>query len=594
MARTLRLAGGTLTQEEIRMKPPSLTKLAVPALIAATIAACGDSGSSNPTGAPPGLPNTEPNTEPNAGACDAGRSFDGTFAGIQEVIFERHGCTAEQCHGSAAQGGLELSSAVAYANLVEVDSQGSTLARILPGDHRRSFLWLKLAAKLDPDSFEVSGAPMPSGLPAVSEDDLELLRLWIYGGAPEHETVLGTADYLDACLPPAEPVTIAPLPPPPPGEGVQFVMPPWTLPAGSEHEVCFASYYDVSDQIPAEFLDESGSFFYTDTSELRQDPQSHHLILDYAFVPIDDIRHPSFGAWTCKGGATDGAPCEPLDLDSCGDGLCATEPQRTFGCLDYGPVGGGPGVSYEPIGGAQEAQSRVDLYPGVYGQVPVRGILYWNSHAFNLTASDHRMNGRLNFMFAKDRVYPAVGIFDLSALFAPNAAPFTKEVECNDHVLPQGARLYSLTSHTHKRGELFWIDLADGTRLYENTLYNDPIEQRFDPPLAFDSPDASDRTLTYCARYNNGVAPDGSPDPETVTRRSRTPQSAIAPCEPVACAEGAIGRPCAGVGDDATCDSSPGAGDGFCDACPITGGESTENEMFLLIGDYFIEPAAAS
>ena len=39
-----------------------------------------------------------------------------------------------------------------------------------------------------------------------------------------------------------------------------------------------------------------------------------------------------------------------------------------------------------------------------------------------------------------------------------------------------------------------------------------------------------------------------------------------------------------GVDDDATCDSEPGAGDGWCDACAITGGESTENEMFLIPG----------
>jgi hypothetical protein len=70
------------------------------------------------------------------------------------------------------------------------------------------------------------------------------------------------------------------------------------------------------------------------------------------------------------------------------------------------------------------------------------------------------------------------------------------------------------------------------------------------------------------------------------------PQSArntIGGCKPTACAAGQIGAACAGEDDDATCDSSPGAGDGDCDACKITGGESTENEMFLLIGQYFID-----
>jgi hypothetical protein len=54
------------------------------------------------------------------------------------------------------------------------------------------------------------------------------------------------------------------------------------------------------------------------------------------------------------------------------------------------------------------------------------------------------------------------------------------------------------------------------------------------------------------------------------------------------------GQPCNGADDDAACDSAPGAGDGWCDACRITGGESTENEMFNLIGSFYIDPAGAN
>jgi hypothetical protein len=70
-----------------------------------------------------------------------------------------------------------------------------------------------------------------------------------------------------------------------------------------------------------------------------------------------------------------------------------------------------------------------------------------------------------------------------------------------------------------------------------------------------------------------------------VTRRSRLPQSAqntIGLCSPVACAAGKIGTPGRGEGDHRTCDTSAGANDGLCDACPITGGESTEYEMFII------------
>ena len=84
--------------------------------------------------------------------------------------------------------------------------------------------------------------------------------------------------------------------------------------------------------------------------------------------------------------------------------------------------------------------------------------------------------------------------------------------------MPIGARLFSLSSHTHQRGERFTVHHPDGTLLYENTIFNDPLRQQFDPPLLFDDPDDAARTLTYCGLYNNGVGPDGEPDPETVTR----------------------------------------------------------------------------
>ena len=38
------------------------------------------------------------------------------------------------------------------------------------------------------------------------------------------------------------------------------------------------------------------------------------------------------------------------------------------------------------------------------------------------------------------------------------------------------------------------------------------------------------------------------------------------------------------------CDSSPGKGDGICDACALTGGLTTDDEMFILIGSYFCKP----
>jgi len=550
------------------------------------LASCSGGDGASPDGGP-GVP-----SEPQ---CD-GEAFAGTFAGIQKVVFEKNGCTQQICHGSAAQGGLDLSPEVAYANLFDVRALGSTMQRVEPGDKSRSYLWLKLAAATAPGSVEINGAPMPNGLPPISEDALEALRLWIYAGAPETGTVAGTEALLEGCLPPPRPITIKPLDPPPAGEGVQFVLPTVPLAAKTEQEVCFATYYDLTEQVPAAFKDPSGKYFRFSGQELRQDPQSHHLVLMHAGVPLEDIHDPAFGRWTCAGGEHDGETCEPTDLESCRGGFCRSEVDSgAIGCVGFGPrsTSGLPILSRQ-IGGAQAAQAVQSFYDGVFAQIPLSGVLYWNSHAFNLTDEAHPLNGRLNFTYAKDQRFPVRPIFEARYVFAANAAPFTTQTVCGEHVLPQGARLFALTSHTHKRGKLFQAWSPDGSQIFENRVYNDPVKQGFEPPLAFDSESAAERTIRYCALYNNGLNDDGSANVETVTRASRVPESAkrtIGACKPVACVAGKVGAPCGGSGPeyDRACDSAPGAEDGFCDACRVTGGESTENEMFLLIGQYFID-----
>jgi hypothetical protein len=569
---------------------PSLRHLVVAFGVTALLAACGGGGGGGGSSTPP--PSEPPPANPQ---CEEGTQFTSTFEAIQKVIFEKRGCTQDVCHGSAAQGGLNLSPDVAYENIFEKPSVSSRFPLITPGDRTRSYLFHKVSAATDPGSFEIAGAPMPNGLEPLTPNELEALRMWIYAGAPETGTVGGTEQLLDACLPEPKPITIEPLDPPAPGEGFQFVMPQWDLPAKSEHELCFATYYDITDQVPAEF--QNNGMFRFKGFELRQDPQSHHLILYYPsenFRPEGvDVTDPSFGAWTCAGGERHGEACEPTDLSSCGSGLCRSEPKPTFACIGYGPSQGAP----IPVGGAQQAQAYNLFLDGVFAQLPMKGVLYWNSHAFNLTDEDTVMNGRLNYLFAENQRYPVNNIFNASRIFAANAAPYTEQTVCNDHVLPRGARLFELTSHTHQRGKHFTVDLPDGSRIYESFVYNDPVRQQFDPPLAFDSPDPKDRTLRYCSLFNNGVNEDGSPNPETVTRASRVPISAsqtIGRCTPIACVAGKIGAACNGADDDASCDSSPGAGDGDCDACRITGGESTENEMFILFGTFYIDPAAGA
>ena len=540
--------------------------------------------------------------------CPGGSStYGSTFQLIQKAIFENHGCTNDACHGAAKQAGMDLSPTVAYQNILEVPSTESAFNRVQPGDQNRSLLWLKLAARTDPTQLPVGVQVPPSYMPlspypALSSDELEALRLWIYSGAPQTGTVPGADALLNpnACLPPAVPLTIKPLDPPPLDKngqptGVQFVMPPWHLEAHSEHEICFATYYDITSQVPPQYQDPSGTLFRFNENILRQDPQSHHLILNRYVGTAADIHDPSFGAWTCNGGDNAGQTCEPTDLTSCGTGTCTSQIQQSFACVGFGPQQGG--APFYAIGGAQQAQSDTKFVDGVFGQIPMKGIFYWNSHAFNLTNQDTIMHARLNYYFATNDQYPVQPIFDTSKIFGASAPPYQTQTLCNDFVLPQGTRLFALSSHTHSHGKHFSISTPDGTSVYDSFVFNDPVARTYDPPLMFDSPDAAQRTLHYCSFYNNGQAQDGSPDPTTVTRWSLIPASAkasIGNCTPTACVAGKIGAACHGANDNHTCDSSPGANDGSCDACRLTGGESTQNEMFILIGSYYLDPTVAA
>jgi hypothetical protein len=526
-------------------------------------------------------------------------AFRSTFEAIQSQIFERRGCTASVCHGAPPfQGGLDLRPDVAYEKLFGVPStEVPTLNLVTPGARDRSYLFMKLAAATDPsllNGLEIVGVPMPNGLEPLTADELEAVRQWIYYGAPKEGAVAGTDALLNACLPPIKPISIEPLPPPAPGTGVQFVMPPWPLPAHSEFEGCMATYYDFAQQVPEGSTDPTGQLFRWRGFEVRQDPQSHHLLLYYSPLNLQpggiDVHHPSFGAWTCAGGARAGEVCEPTDLTFCGDGVCASELKPSFACVGFGPPSRQPA---EITGGAPQAQSTFLFPDGVYQQLPSKGVLYWNTHAFNVTSTDTVMNGRVNYYFAtpEQQENQACRISDFSAIFRPNNPPFTRETFCNDHLFPVGARVFQIFGHNHKHGEHFWVTDPNDTVIYDNYSYSDPVIQRYDPPLAFDSPTAADRTVRYCATYNNGVGRDDQPDVSLVTRASRVPpvaQQSIGKCTPVACVAGKIAASCT---HDTDCDSTPGAGDGWCDACPITGGESTENEMFVLFGAMYIEPS---
>jgi hypothetical protein len=558
-------------------------------------------------------------------SCPCQGDIASTWDAIQTTIFERHGCTATACHGSApGQGNLDLRRDVAYQNLVDVASTAlPSEKRVEPGARDRSLLWRKLAARTN-QLAGVPGTGMPFGNNApLSADELLAVGKWIYSGAPQSSVVPGTAPLLDACLPPAEPQKIRPPEPPAADAGVQLYGPPWHIPARGEGEVCYATYYDFSSRVPpaeqfpcpAEWGGPGKACFFYDRTALTQDPNSHHSILRL-YRGQYDITHSGWGTFTCHGGEHDGQSCNPTGIGvpapagaDCGAGSgCAGSVVPAIACLGYGPpdlsIGGG--ISRADSGNAPQILISTEPYytqaypDGVSDVMPVAGIFVVNSHAFNSSDQPTTNEQWLNIYFSPpaDRRYLLQDLFDAADIFIQDVPPFAEREYCRTLTFAQGTRVFELYSHTHKRGRLFRVwgpgvwppcSSATGTCLPEagtpflvTTDYANPDLVLFDPPLVLDQADPATRTLKYCAIYDNGAT-----DPATVKRRTGAPPlSQICNDAKVRCVAGPHrGEPCGG--SDRRCDSSTGAGDGACDACPLRGGVTTDDEMFILLGSFF-------
>ncbi len=583
----------------------------------ATIAACGSDSAS---------------TE----KCTAESTFE-----VVHSVFDERGCTASACHGAPAAdaaAGLDLRPESLYGSVVNVAGKSGPFALVFPGDEEFSLLYLKLAAKTlgtDIASLGISGTPMPSTADQLNEEELEVVRAWIRGGAPR-TGVVAEADGLLGCSSSdqATPNKIAPLPPPADGEGVQFYSGGWPLGAESEDEVCYVTYYDYADRIPADATipcpDEYGGpnrdcFTYKNLL-LAQDPQSHHSVVE-TYTPTAenanewDPNDPSWKNWTCLGGAKAGTACDPKDADFCGErSVCATPPETSIGCTIYsnGPPDLGSFLGFFGLEAtrksvliAQEATFRDDLVEGVYGVLPVAGFTVWNSHSFNLTQQDTEVEQYLNLEFAGDseRRYQRRDMSILENIFSMgDIAPFTSQEVCGTFTLPKGSRILTLTTHTHKFGRDFrvWYPPNDSCSAgpdcpaperepdYRSFTYQDPLYQRFDEnnALELDSDDPRERTYRYCAIYDNGAT-----NPSEVRRHSTRARSNA--CSFAELSRGFIGecgcgpelRACYGGpnegmacnGDDTIC----GEG-GVCDACPVWGGVTTEEEMFAILGSYYV------
>jgi len=548
-------------------------------------------------------------------------------------------------------GGLNMLADVAYMNLFNADSTAVEGVRVFPADKNQSFLFEKLAAKTFPDDYSTTNSPMPIGANALTLDHLEAIELWIEGGAPEDGVVVGTSELLASCLPDPTPLKIDPPEAPAAGTGVQLRSNAWPLDAMSEGEKCFATWYDLAatDLIPeADQIDcpdvfgpnnPSDKCFRVHRKTLAQDPQSHHSII-YQYGgesrPTDvseDGR--TWGPWTYKFNDADtpgnGDVCDPTAVDPA-TGMnegCAGQVYGAVGCIgsvgpeDFEPSGFGfleEGAATREFHISQEAYFDQEFADGVYLLFPMTGTLVWNSHAFNLTPTDTTMAQYLNLYLAQpgDDLHEVKRIFGAEEIFTQQVAPFESDEHCHTWTAPQGSRITRLSSHTHRhgRGWRTWgppnepcvadplfggLETCphgdDDQLIYVSNEYSDPVQLYPDPPTPLDSPDDADRTYKFCAVFDNGSTPESpsvkrqstSPPPTPIEFGGvELPLGGPCPDTRAVCMAGPNKGVLCGAEPDGFCDTEPGLGDGECDACPLQGGTTTEDEMFILLGDYYL------
>jgi hypothetical protein len=284
-------------------------------------------------------------------------------------------------------------------------------------------------------------------------------------------------------------------------------------------------------------------------------------------------------------------------------------------------VGGlfGTAAVRQQVVAAQESTFR-EAYPeGVFALAPVKGFLVWDSHAFNPTKTDTSIEQWMNLEFASpdELVYPRRQIFDADDIFGMGRIEaYSSTEECATYTIPQHGRLLTLSSHTHRFGKQFRIwyppnaecepgpDCRPNEREpdYKSYDYADPLYQRFsgDEIPAFDSPNAEDRTFKYCSVWDNGES-----NPAEVRRDSIKPDAEtcefVAAFAPIAQQAGLGLTPCGCEPEERSCFGGPNEGvacngddsvcgeGGICDACPAGGGVTTEEEMFILLGSFYIQ-----
>ena len=365
-----------------------------------------------------------------------------TFSEIVTVL-ENNGCGNVYCHGASSSGfsmaGTELD---IYNSIVGVTPHNETAMLkgdklIDPGYPERSFLYRKINQDLYADSKLHSGENdmmPPNG--KLSERDRELIRQWIYFGAPyEGKAFSDEVKEAFTTFHNEGGVGVGEAPPAPPeGEGFQVHLGPFFLKPGEEVE--FLKKYDLKLEEGLE-VNRISSFLH---------PFSHHFILYkyrnkvYSDAAKEGMRTVSLSGENPFGNTTELVAVWQDDRDY-------TLPEGTAFRWSEDDV---LEMNYHILNYSTTNVLAADVYYNVYTQ-PTG------------TAEKEMFSGLL--------VNPGI--------FIPNNGEETYHSQVVGFDYP--INVWTVSSHTHKYGKDYDVYLADesgnkGVQLFEGKFNNDYTE----------------------------------------------------------------------------------------------------------------------
>lgn len=401
---------------------------------------------------------------------DKPASTEASFNYIQEKIFNTS-CALSGCHSSTkdaafSQHGLLLTEGEAYQNLLDKEPKNAQakaegMKLLMAGNVEKSLLLRKLNCNVgqQPNNY---GSTMPLGKDPLSAGQIEYITEWIRQGAPEKGMILADVGLLEDAVP----VCIEefkPLEAPAAGTGYQLKIETFDIKPNFEREIFVYKQLNNAES------------FYVNRIDMRMRRNSHHFLVNTFEAGTPTERMPGVDE------------VRELRTES-GQYIGATVAQ----------------MEYQVFAIASQTPELNYQFPaGVALKMPANHKLDVNLHYVNKGTNTIQGECYINLYKANPSqvVYEAQPIFisTQEILLRPNQKTVVLKTFNNTQVW----KVFMLTSHTHKLGERFEVQIAAGPRkgevIYASSNWHHPTIETYDPPLELKAGEG----LTMVITYNN-------------------------------------------------------------------------------------------